>query len=188
MTSGLVPQGTSSATPPPSWMRAAIQAAAVSMSPACAASALTDGIAMNSARLSISASDGGVTAAQSSQAEAAGSGLGDVADALGVGKRAELLQPLVLDLANALARHVERTPDLVERPRLLAVEAVAQLEDAALALGQRLEDLPQRLALERGLRELVRQRRRLVGEEVPELGLVVVADRLLERDRRLGAA
>ena len=48
--------------------------------------------------------------------------------------------------------------------------------------------MPQRLALERRLGELVRERRRLVGEEVPELGLVVVADRLLERDRDLRAA
>ena len=49
------------------------------------------------------------------------------------------------------------------------------------------EDRPQRLALERRLGELVRERRRLVGEEMAELGLVVVADGLLERHRDLRA-
>src|SRR5690348_3283250 len=42
--------------------------------------------------------------------------LGDVAKDLRVGQRAELLQRLILDLPDALARHVERAPDLVERP------------------------------------------------------------------------
>src|SRR5207344_702390 len=87
----------------------------------------------------------------------------------------------------ALTRDVERPPDLVERSRLLAVEAVAQLEHAPLSLRESTEDRTQRLALHRRLRELVGQRSALVGEEVPELGLVVVADRLLERDRGLRA-
>ena len=67
MTSGRSPHGTRSAVPPSARMYSAIQAAAASMSVACAASALTDGIAMNSARRSMSASDGGATAAQSSR-------------------------------------------------------------------------------------------------------------------------
>ena len=77
--------------------------------------------------------------------------------------------------------------DLVERARLLAVEAVAQLEHAPLAVRERLQDRAKRLVAQRLLGHLVRQRRSLVGEEVPELGLVLVADRLLERDRRLRA-
>ena len=94
----------------------------------------------------------------------------------------------MLDLADALARDVERAADLVERARLLAVEPVAQLEHHPLALGERAEDRAQRLALQRRLGELVRERRGLVGEEVAELRLVVVADGLLERDRHLRAA
>ena len=52
--------------------------------------------------------------------------LRDVSELLAVGQRAELLQALVLDLADPLARHLERAADLVERARLLAVQAVAQ--------------------------------------------------------------
>ena len=62
---------------------------------------------------------------------------GDVAQLRGEGERAELLQALVLDLPDPLARHVERAADLVQRPRLLAVEAVAQLEHAPLAVRER---------------------------------------------------
>ena len=49
----------------------------------------------------------------------------------------ELLQRVVLDLADALARDAERAADLLERPRLLALEAEAELDHLALALGQR---------------------------------------------------
>ena len=113
---------------------------------------------------------------------------GDVAHAGRVGQRTKLLQALVLDLADPLTGDVERTPDLVERPRLPAVEAVAQLEHLALARRERAEDRAQGVAAEGDLGRLVGKRRRLVGEEVPELGLVLVADRLLERDRGLRAA
>jgi hypothetical protein len=51
---------------------------------------------------------------------------GDVANALSVGERAQLLQALVLDLPDPLARDVERATDLVERARLLAVEPVPE--------------------------------------------------------------
>src|SRR5436190_12227069 len=95
----------------------------------------------------------------------------------------QLLQALVLDLPDALAGDVERPPHLVERARMLAVEAVAQLEDAALAVRERVEDALERLRPHRHLGRFVRQRDVLVGEEVPELRLLLVADRLLERDR-----
>ena len=89
----------------------------------------------------------------------------------------------MLDLADALTGDVERAPDLVERPRLPAVEAVPELEHLALARRQRAEDRAEGVAAEGDLGRLVGERLRLVGEEVPELGLVLVADRLLERDR-----
>ena len=62
----------------------------------------------------------------------------------------------MLDLPDALARDVERPADLVERPRLLAVEAVPELEHLPLAVGELGEDAAQRLAAKRGLRGLVR--------------------------------
>src|SRR5437867_8946157 len=100
----------------------------------------------------------------------------------------QLLQALVLDLPDALAGDVERPPDLVERTRMLAVEAVAELEHLALPARERAEDLAQRLLAHRDLGLLIGQRQVLVGDEVSELRLVLVADRLLERDRGLRAA
>src|SRR5437588_11978754 len=41
----------------------------------------------------------------------------------------ELLQRVVLDLTDALARDVERAADLLERPRAVAGQAEAQLDD-----------------------------------------------------------
>src|ERR1700741_1736036 len=60
---------------------------------------------------------------------------GDVAKLLRFGERLELLERLVLDLADALARDVERPPDLIQRSRVLPAEAVPQLEHAPLAVG-----------------------------------------------------
>src|SRR5215210_4294417 len=114
--------------------------------------------------------------------------LRDVAELLGLRERLQLLQRLVLDLADALARHVERAPDLVERARVLPAEAVAQLEHAALAVGEVLQRLAQRLLRQDLGGALVRRLGALVGDELAELGLLLVADRLLERDRRLGRA
>src|SRR5215207_6646892 len=104
------------------------------------------------------------------------------------GERLELLQRLVLDLADPLAGDVEGPPDLVERARMLVAESVAELEHAALAIGELLEGLLERLlgeqlggALEGGLGALI-------GDELAELRLLLLADRLLEGDGRLGRA
>jgi hypothetical protein len=66
----------------------------------------------------------------------AGSGLDVVAKLLGLGKALEFLERLVLDLADPLARDVERAPDLVECARMLAADPVAQLEHAPLAVAE----------------------------------------------------
>src|SRR5262245_41031017 len=55
-----------------------------------------------------------------------------VSEPLRLRERLELLERVVLDLADALPRHSERLPDLLERARLRAVEPVAQLDHAAL--------------------------------------------------------
>src|SRR6185437_3876087 len=62
-----------------------------------------------------------------------------VAKRLRLGKALELLQRVVLDLADALAGDPECAADLLERAGLLALEAEAQLDHLALALGQRVE-------------------------------------------------
>ena len=71
---------------------------------------------------------------------------------------------------------------------MLAAEAVAKLEDAPLAVGEVLERFAQRLLGEDLGRPLVGGLSPLVGDELAELRLLLVADRLLERDRRLGGA
>src|SRR3954452_16472221 len=115
-------------------------------------------------------------------------GSGDVAELLRLGQRLQLLQRLVLDLADALARDVERAADLVERARVLAAEPVAELEHAALAVAQILEGLEECFLGEDLGGPLVWGLGPLVGDELAELGLLLVAHRLLERDRGLGRA
>src|SRR5688572_17131659 len=114
--------------------------------------------------------------------------LRDVAQLLRLGEALELLQRLVLDLPDALAGDVERPPHLVERARVLAAEPVAQLEHAPLAVGEVLQRLAQRLLGEDLGGALVRRLGPLVGDELAELRLLLVADRLLERDRGLRRA
>src|SRR6185436_15770630 len=88
----------------------------------------------------------------------------------------------------ALARDVERPPDLVERARVLPAQAVPQLEDAALAIAEIFQRLAQRFLGEDLGRALVRRLRALVGDELAELRFLLVADRLLQRDGRLRGA
>src|SRR5205807_7454957 len=68
-----------------------------------------------------------------------------VAKLLSFGQRLELLERLILDLPDPLTGHVERAAHLVERPGMLAAEAVAQLQHPALAVAQFLQCLAERL-------------------------------------------
>src|SRR5215216_5870364 len=106
--------------------------------------------------------------------------LGYVAQLLRLGEALQLLERLVLDLADALARDVERPPDLVERARVLPAEPVPQLEDAALAVGEVLQRFAQCFLGEDLRGAFVGGLRTLVSDELTELGLLLVADRLLE--------
>src|SRR5215218_1473262 len=109
--------------------------------------------------------------------------LRDVAQGLRVGERPQLLEALVLDLADPLAGDVEGAADLVERPRMLAVEAVAELQYPPLTGSELRKDLDQDLAPHHRLRRLVRKGRVFVGEELAELRLLLIAHRLLQRHR-----
>src|SRR5450755_1290681 len=70
------------------------------------------------------------------------------------------------------------------RARLLADEAVAQLEHAPLAVAEVLQRVSHGILAEDLHRPLVGRLGPLVGDELAELGLLLVTDRLLERDRR----
>src|SRR5215831_6019952 len=72
-----------------------------------------------------------------------------LSELLAVGERAELLQPLALDLPDPLARDLEGAPDLVERARRPAVQPVPKLEHLTLALRERGQALLERRDAER---------------------------------------
>src|SRR5215208_3035756 len=88
-----------------------------------------------------------------------------VAELLGLRQRLQLLQRLVLDLADALARHVERAAHLVEGAGVFPAEPVAQLQHPPLAIREVLERLAQRLLGEDLRGALVGRLRPLVGDE-----------------------
>src|SRR4051794_30027235 len=113
---------------------------------------------------------------------------GDLTQFLGLAQRLQLFEALVLDLADPLAGDVEGAADLVQGPRVLAAEPVAELEHAALAVGEVLERLFEGLFGKQVRGPIERALGLLVGDELAELRLLLVADRLLERDRGLGGA
>src|SRR3954449_4167977 len=97
----------------------------------------------------------------------------------------ELLQRVVLDLADALARDAEGAADLLERLRRAALQAEAERDDLPLAERQRMEGLLDVLPAEAELRRVERALGRLVLDEVAEARVLFLADRLLEADREL---
>jgi hypothetical protein len=60
--------------------------------------------------------------------------VGTVAQALGFSKVLQFRERVILDLTYPLAGDVEHPPDLVQRPRMLASEAVPELEYLPLAM------------------------------------------------------
>src|SRR5581483_11520387 len=86
-----------------------------------------------------------------------------------------------LDLADALAGEVEVLAHLFERARLAAVEAEAQLQDLALALVERGQQPGDLLGQQRGGGDFEGRLRGAVLDDVAELGVAVLAQRLGER-------
>src|SRR5205809_4625671 len=104
-----------------------------------------------------------------------------------VANRGQALERLALELANTLARQPELVSDRLERPRL-AFEAEPQLENAPLALWERVECTAHALLAQRLLCLVEWISRLAVSEEVTELALVVGPNRLVEGDGRLRSA
>ena len=94
----------------------------------------------------------------------------------------QAVERLGLELADALARQAELLADRLER-RGLAAEAEAELDDPALPLGQVGDRALDALAPDCVDGLLGRVDRRLVGEQVAELGVAVGAEALVQRDR-----
>src|SRR5690349_13479648 len=90
------------------------------------------------------------------------------------GRVAQLPERLRLDLADALARHLEVLPDLLERVVALLADAEAHPEDLLLARREGGEHLP-RLLREVHVDDRVgRGHERLVLDEVPEVAVLLL--------------
>src|SRR5512133_202426 len=97
----------------------------------------------------------------------------------------ELPERLRLDLADALARHLEVLADLLERVVALLPDAEAHPEDLLLARGEGGEDLPGLLGQVHVDDRVRRGDERLVLDEVAEVAVLLLADGRLEADRLL---
>src|SRR6476469_11230863 len=98
------------------------------------------------------------------------------------GRVAQLAQRLGLDLADPLASDVELLADLLEGPGTPVLEAEAELEHAPLAAGQRVEHRLHLLLEQLVRRGLGRRQGATVLDEVAEVGVLLLADRGLQRD------
>src|ERR1035437_7996412 len=98
---------------------------------------------------------------------------------------AQLPQRLRLDLADALAAHVELCAALLERPGAAVLQPEPELEHSALTSRQRVEH-GRHLLLEQLVRHgLGRGQRAAVLDEVAERPVLLLADRRVEGDRLL---
>src|SRR6516162_4899991 len=95
-------------------------------------------------------------------------------------------QRLSLDLADALARHRELVPNLFERLVVVHADAEAHAHDALFARRQRGERQRGGFAQVRLDRGVDRQDRVLVLDEIAKMGILLVADGRLQRQRLLG--
>src|SRR5581483_2028334 len=111
--------------------------------------------------------------------------LGQLPKPLGLGQLLQLLERVVLDLPDALARDAEGATHLLERQRLVPAQSVPQLDHLALPLRQRVEGPLDVLTLEAFCRRVEGLLGAVVADEVAELRLLPVPDGLLERDRHL---
>src|SRR5450755_2071277 len=94
---------------------------------------------------------------------------GHVAQTLCLRQRLELLERVVLDLTDPLARHVERAADLLQRVGTLTGETESHLDHLALALRQGRQRTAQVLAAQAIGGQLERRLRSLVLDEVAKL-------------------
>src|SRR5438105_6468375 len=98
---------------------------------------------------------------------------------------AQLAQRFRLDLPDALSRDVELAADLFERARAAVFETEAQLKHAPFAAGEAFEHALDLLLEELVARGVARGEGLVVGDEVPEVRVLFLADRRLERHRLL---
>src|SRR6185437_11025933 len=99
-----------------------------------------------------------------------------------IGALRQLLERLRLDLADALARYLVLAPDLFEGVLAGRADAEAQAQHIGLARRQPRQRLIGRLAQLGMGRRLVRGHRRLVGDEIADRGVAILAQGRIEAD------
>src|SRR5262245_56650338 len=104
---------------------------------------------------------------------------------LRAGRMTQLAKSLGLDLTDTFARDLEVLTDLFERVVGLLADAEAHAEDLLLTRRQRGEHAARLLREVHGDDRLRRRHRGLVLDEVAEMRILFLADRILERDRLL---
>src|SRR5258706_11610659 len=95
----------------------------------------------------------------------------------------QLPDRLGFNLPHAFARHLEDSADFFQRIRIPIADAVAQLDDLALAVGERLKhllDLDLEHLLRRALDGVVGL---LILDEIAEVAVFRFADRAVQRNR-----
>src|SRR5436190_14816920 len=97
----------------------------------------------------------------------------------------QLRQRLRLDLPDPLAGNPELLADLLQRPRVPVDQAEPQLDDLLLPVGQRVQDRVELLLQEDEGGGIDRYDGVAVLDEVAEVGVLLLTDRRLERDRLL---
>src|SRR6185437_13319984 len=114
------------------------------------------------------------------------SALDEALELLRAARVAELAERLRLDLADALAGHLEVLADLLEGVVALLADAEAHAEHLLLARRQGLEHLPRLLGEVHVDHRLGRREDALVLDEVAEMRILLLADGRLEADGLLG--
>src|SRR6185437_4590623 len=114
------------------------------------------------------------------------SALDEALELLRAARVAELAERLRLDLADALAGHLEVLADLLEGVIALLADAEAHAQDLLLARRQGLEHLPRLLGEVHVDHRLGRREHALVLDEVAEMRVLLLPDRGLEADGLLG--
>src|SRR3954454_18806161 len=108
-----------------------------------------------------------------------------VTQLLGPRRVPQLRQRLGLDLPDALPGDAELLADLFESARVAVGQSEPELDDLLLALGERVQDRVELLLQEDERRRVDRDDSVGVFDEVAEVGVVLFADRCLQRHRLL---
>src|SRR5262245_26321591 len=109
-------------------------------------------------------------------------GLQEALEHAAANRMLELAHRLGLDLPDAFPRDTEDLADLLEGVGVAIPETVAQLDDLALAIGQRAEHLIELLLEHLVGRRVDRTLGGAVLDEIAEEAIVRVADGAIERD------